>query len=304
MLSGSRPSPNLGEWKNLSAVYCSNTVTINMSAESNERLARLGSIAKELFPKVMQHILKECISPRGLQVKYQLNNIPTKFTESEISLMEKLPNLDNFTTELCFKILRFENLLHEPSCKWENIPHDTEVEIGDDIQRILNATNDVISRKSDVISELYYEEFLNRTQQVLQRVDAYLCQDTCLQLYQTIHSSDINISDMLQQLTLMQEVTEEFGEPKINLPEKVTGTCLMGNKGHVVVNFEVKNKIFHSTDSLHRTLKGVFNTLLMKGNGKNFLGKTDVYAELVKSEIEEANAQTQTSEGKLDRRQK
>ncbi|VDH91778.1 Hypothetical predicted protein [Mytilus galloprovincialis] len=179
-----------------------------MSAESNERLARLGSIAKELFPKVMQHILKECISPRGLQVKYQLNNIPTKFTESEISLMEKLPNLDNFTTELCFKILRFENLLHEPSCKWGNIPHDTEVEIGDDIQRILNATNDVISRKSDVISELYYEEFLNRTQQVLQRVDAYFCQDTCLQLYQTIQSSDINISDMLQQLTLMQEVTD------------------------------------------------------------------------------------------------
>lgn len=78
-------------------------------------------------------------------------------------------------------------------------------------------------------------------------------------------------------------VTGEYGEPTINLPEKVTGTCLMGNKGHVVVKFEVKNKIFHSTDSLHRTLKGVFNTLLMKGNGKNFLGNADLYAELVKS---------------------
>ncbi|XP_052097447.1 uncharacterized protein LOC127732452 isoform X2 [Mytilus californianus] len=177
-----------------------------MSAESNRRLARIGSIARKLFPKVMQKILKECISPRGLQVKYQLNNIPTDFTEIEITLMDKLPNLDNFTIELCFKILRFENLLHEPSCKWGNVPHDTEVEIGDDVQRILNATNDVISRKSEEISELYYEEFQNRTQQVLKRVDEYLCQDTCLQLYQTIRSSDINITDMLQELTLMQEV--------------------------------------------------------------------------------------------------
>lgn len=177
-----------------------------MSAESKERLARLGNIVKKLFPKVMQKILKECISPRGLQVKYQLNNIPTDFTDSEISLMEKLPNLNNFTTELCFKLLRFENLLHEPSCKWGNVPHDTEIEIGDDIQRILNATNDVISRKSDEISQLYYEEFQKRTQEVLKRVDNYLCQDISIQLYQTIQNSDIDITDMLQQLALMQQV--------------------------------------------------------------------------------------------------
>ncbi|VDI40380.1 Hypothetical predicted protein [Mytilus galloprovincialis] len=177
-----------------------------MSAESNERLARLGNIAKKLFPTVMQKILKECISPRGLQVKYQLNNIPADFTENEITLMENLPNFNNFTTELCFKILRFENLLHEPSCKWGNSPHDTEVEIGDDVQRILNATNDVIIRKTEEISELYYEEFKNRIQEVLKRVDEYLCQDTCIQLYQTIDSSDINITDMLQELTMMQKI--------------------------------------------------------------------------------------------------
>ncbi|XP_076085238.1 uncharacterized protein LOC143056051 isoform X2 [Mytilus galloprovincialis] len=597
-----------------------------MSTASKERQAKLCNIVQKLFPKVMQHIFKECVSPRGLQGKYKQKFITIDFTENEISLMEKLPNIDDFTIELCYKILRYENVLHEPLCKWGNVPHDTEVEIADDVQRILNATNDVISRKSKEISELYYEEFQTRTEQVLKRVDEYLCQDTCSQLYQTFHSSDINISGKLQELTLMQEINdatiyispldknrcakcsmvvmevfpmimqglmaqtgtpaktlytdimgnnpfrrklnkieldmvdtlmtdeytkidvslsykiivnfvkllpipppsrqwganpnnkelgigddierirlernsfvhrvnanisepmfesffatfiavgeridaymnkpknngyaheveqcktcvldpatekklldaradieqlkekfrfvignpgkeihifigksteaaiekiraeedlkesytqmkiiihevddsedvvhrinslkedlnhvnseniffkgaekgsiilfidvknkvvlndglfqsevsnfiqklfkfckltcyfrtqtyaviasdaEEFGEPKINLPEKGTGTCLMGNKGHVVVNFEVKNKIFHSTDSLHRTLKGVFNTLLMKGNGKNFLGKTDVYAELVKSEKEEANAQTQTSE--------
>lgn len=78
-------------------------------------------------------------------------------------------------------------------------------------------------------------------------------------------------------------VTEEFEEPIIYMPEKATGTCLIGDKGHVVVNFEVKHKIFHSNDSLNRTLNEVFNTIVLKGNGKNLLGKTDVYAELVKS---------------------
>ncbi|CAG2211892.1 unnamed protein product [Mytilus edulis] len=166
-----------------------------MSTASKERQARLYNIVKKLFPKVMQQIFKECVSPRGLQGKYKQKFITIDFTENEISLMETLPNIDDFTIELCYKILRYENVLQEPSCKWGNVPHDTEVEIGDDIQRILNATNDVINRKSEEISELYYEEFQNRTQQVLKRVDEYLLQDTCLQLYQTIHSSDINISD-------------------------------------------------------------------------------------------------------------
>ncbi|CAG2214772.1 unnamed protein product [Mytilus edulis] len=87
-----------------------------------------------------------------------------------------------------------------------NVPHDAEVQIGDDVQRILNATDHVISRKSDEISELCYEEFQKRTQELLIRVDNYLCQDTSIQLYQTIQSSDIDITDMLQQLALMQPV--------------------------------------------------------------------------------------------------
>ncbi|XP_071146854.1 uncharacterized protein [Mytilus edulis] len=177
-----------------------------MSAASKERLARLGNIVKKLYPKVMQLILKECVSPRGLQGKYQQKHITIDFTENEISLMEKLPNIDDFTIELCYKILRYENVFREPSCKWGNVPHESEVEIADDVQRILNATNDVISRNSDEISELYYEEFHQRTRDVLKRVDKYLCQDTSIQLYQTIQSSNIDITDMLQQLALMQPV--------------------------------------------------------------------------------------------------
>ncbi|VDI17573.1 Hypothetical predicted protein [Mytilus galloprovincialis] len=177
-----------------------------MSAASKERQARLGNIVKMLFPKVMQNILKECVSPRGLQGKYELKHITIDFTEIELTLMEKLPNINDFTIELCYKILRYENVFREPSCKWGNIPHDIEVEIGDDVQRILNATNDVISRKSEEISEQYYEEFQKRTQEVLKRVDKFLCQNTSIQLYRIIQRSDINVTDILQELAQMNQI--------------------------------------------------------------------------------------------------
>ena len=35
-----------------------------------ERQAKLGNIVLKILPKVMQTILKECISPRALHVKY------------------------------------------------------------------------------------------------------------------------------------------------------------------------------------------------------------------------------------------
>ncbi|CAC5405129.1 unnamed protein product [Mytilus coruscus] len=107
-----------------------------------------------------------------------------------------------------------------------------------------------------------------------------------------------------QTYAVIASAAEEFEEPIIYMPEKAIGTCLMGDKGHVVVNFEVKTKIFHSPDSLNKTLNEVFKTIVLKGNGKNLLGKTDVYAELVKSEKEEAYVQSLTPDGKLNMRQK
>ncbi|VDI04705.1 Hypothetical predicted protein [Mytilus galloprovincialis] len=78
---------------------------------------------------------------------------------------------------------------------------------------------------------------------------------------------------------VIASAAEEFEESTINPPEKA-GSCLLGEKGHVVVSFEVKNKVFHSADSFNRTLNEIFRTLVKKDIGQNFLGTTDVYAEL------------------------
>ncbi|XP_076086453.1 uncharacterized protein LOC143057102 [Mytilus galloprovincialis] len=57
---------------------------------------------------------------------------------------------------------------------------------------------------------------------------------------------------------VISSAKEEFEEQTHNLQEKATGTCLMGDKGNVVFNFEVNNKIFQSPDSLNRTSNGFF----------------------------------------------
>ncbi|XP_063418373.1 uncharacterized protein LOC134701160 [Mytilus trossulus] len=180
--------------------------TRNTPVTFEERHAKLGCIVLRVLPKVMQTILKECMSPTCLQVKYRLHDIRIALKENETSLMEKLPNMDDFTIELCYKILRYENLMLEPSCKWGNAPNHKDIDIADDIQRLLIATNEIIVKKSEDVSEIYYEEFQTNLHAILYRVDTFLRQDTCLNVYNTICRSEIQFSDILQELALLQQV--------------------------------------------------------------------------------------------------
>lgn len=187
-------------------VYISDTTTRNMSATSAERLALLGTFVLRLFPQVMQCIIKEYITPRGLTEKYKQKDIRAALMASEIALMEKLPDMVDFTIELCYKILRYEHLLSEPKCKWGNVPSDKDVEIADDIQRILNRTNEIIRMMSDDISEDYYKEVCTTTHDVLKRVDKFLNMNTCAELYHTICQSKLNPTDIVSKLRGVKQI--------------------------------------------------------------------------------------------------
>lgn len=149
----------------------------------------------KLFPKIMQMILKEHINPRGLKSKFQQNDIVIPLRKNEMSLLEQLPNIDDFTVELCYKILRYDKLILQPSCKWGNDPRDTEVQIADDIQRIINATNAIHSEKPNVQSDVEYNNFLKNIKDITKRVDTYLQTDTCLEMYKEKCSSVKNLAD-------------------------------------------------------------------------------------------------------------
>ncbi|CAG2195038.1 unnamed protein product [Mytilus edulis] len=177
-----------------------------MSATSAERQAVLGSFVLRLFPQVMQCIIKEYITSRGLTEKYKQKDIRAALTASEIALMDKLPDMVDFTIELCYKILRYEHLLPEPKCKWGNVPSDEDVGIADDIQRILNRTNEIIRMMFDDISEDYYKEVCATTHDVLKRVDKFLNTNNCAELYHTICQSKLNHTDIVSKLRGVKQV--------------------------------------------------------------------------------------------------
>lgn len=158
---------------------------------AKDRLCELSVIGVNFLPKIMQFILKDIISPKGLKVKFKNRDLNVAFTEDENSVMSKLPNTANFTVSLCYKLLRYGNFIDEPTCKWGNIPDDTHVEISDDVLRILQIRNELIQKVHEGVSNDYYIETKRKMESIICRVDSYLESGNtkCLELYRSVCDS-------------------------------------------------------------------------------------------------------------------
>ncbi|XP_076089018.1 uncharacterized protein LOC143059415 [Mytilus galloprovincialis] len=191
---------------------------------AKERHAQLGVFVLRLFPTIVQFILKDHITPGTLKRMYLNHTLNTKLTVTDIGLMKMLPNMDDFTIEICYKILRFENLIGEPKCKWGNIPHETEIAIADDIQRILNASNEVITKSSEEITKMFRDSYVDNVKRITGRVDAYLNGNTCQQSYQNLHIQKISVSELLQ---ILEEVILKHPIKVIPSIMTTAGTTMM-----------------------------------------------------------------------------
>ncbi|VDI64990.1 Hypothetical predicted protein [Mytilus galloprovincialis] len=120
--------------------------------------------------------------------------------------MDKLPNIDGFTVEICYKILRSENLLDEPKCKWGNLPNDTDIEIADDIQRLIKTTGLIIGLKSEEVTKHYFNKLLEEIKLIVTRVDSYLEKDTLRTMYNSLCRSETDCISILQDLTRVKPI--------------------------------------------------------------------------------------------------
>ncbi|CAC5361535.1 unnamed protein product [Mytilus coruscus] len=120
--------------------------------------------------------------------------------------METLPNVDDFTVELCYKILRYEVEIDEPTCKWGNIPHETEVKLSDDIQRILNATNDIESFQKQIVGIDYIKIYVEKlkTNNKNGHILPGICFPGTLSLYMNLDSKS---HSFLRELTKIKTIT-------------------------------------------------------------------------------------------------
>ncbi|VDI49870.1 Hypothetical predicted protein [Mytilus galloprovincialis] len=180
---------------------------------SNERHARLGQMVLRLFPKVMQMVLKDNIKPAALKNKYKKRALNTNLHDSEVTLMKNLPNIEDFTIQLCYKILRYEDLLDKPKREWGQTPHDSDTEISDDIQRLLSTTNELLNKNSGDITYDYFKGFIDRIKQLIERIDVVIESDNCGKLFNSLYTEEINSSDYLQELLRMTPIEMTTNTP-------------------------------------------------------------------------------------------
>ncbi|XP_063409116.1 uncharacterized protein LOC134692588 [Mytilus trossulus] len=158
---------------------------------------------------------------KGITNRFSKNDFRLVFTKNEIVLLEKLPNINDFTVEISYKILRFEfNMLHEPKCKWGNVPQDTDVEISDDIQRLINATNSIIKITSTEVTENYSENLLEEIKKMVTRIDSFLNQDDLGSLYNSLCLCEIDSISILQDLSQVKAIEESLPDTESDKRER------------------------------------------------------------------------------------
>ncbi|CAG2209329.1 unnamed protein product [Mytilus edulis] len=186
-----------------------------MADKFRNRHAKLGYMVRKLFPKVMQLIIKYYVTPQGLQRKYLKKDFHFVITDNEIVLMDKLPNMDQLTIEICYKILRSENMLDEPKCKWGSVPHDIEVDIADDVQRLINATNSILRINSAELTEKYFESLLEEIKLIVTRTDSFLQQNALGSMFNSLSRSEADTVSILQDLTRVKAIADSEFVPDI-----------------------------------------------------------------------------------------
>ncbi|CAC5403135.1 unnamed protein product [Mytilus coruscus] len=172
----------------------------------DERKVLIFNVVLVLFPKIMQLLLQSFITPRGLLNKYNNRDLKVVLTDTEKSEMEKLPKMTEFTIELCYKILRFEHLVPEPSSQWEVLPDEDHQEITDDIKRIVFDTNDVFNKLGEDVSNTAYETFKGKVEGIVARIDSNLGQESCKQCYEEVISLDTQLDICLSELQKLRKI--------------------------------------------------------------------------------------------------
>ncbi|VDI02853.1 Hypothetical predicted protein [Mytilus galloprovincialis] len=177
-----------------------------MSLSVERRLhAKLGWIVLKVFPKVMQWILTAHIGVAGLHTRYRNRNYNLQMilTDNENNLMQKLPKIDEFTIELCYKILRSENYLHSSTDASFSVD---ETVVSDDIRCILLSTNDIIKKESRDITQNYAIKHLYKFELLLRRIDKFLNENgnICRSLYHEICKENIDELACLDELKKLQ----------------------------------------------------------------------------------------------------
>jgi hypothetical protein len=151
-------------------------------SENVERHASALMVALEFYPQMTIQMIHKW--PPNIVLMMIQNDPNNKFMKSLNKAEQKLIptlNTDGFNkldTSFLYKLIRHFNLVPEPSEKWGKRPSATNINQGDDIERMRNNRNDLVHRPKGGLSEEERDTFFKESIEIACRVGNFIGQST------------------------------------------------------------------------------------------------------------------------------
>ena len=149
---------------------------------NDERHASSLIVALEFYPQMAIKMIHKC--PSNIVLMMIQNDPNNKFmkslNDSETKLIPTL-STDGFNKldmSLLYKLIRRFNLVPEPSEKWGNRPLATNINQGDDMERMRFNRNDLVHRPRGGLSEEERDKFFKESIEIACRVDNFIGEST------------------------------------------------------------------------------------------------------------------------------
>lgn len=144
-----------------------------MASDNNIRCAKCTFIVLQMFPDMMKDLLADIIPPSALYNMIMKSEIPLKAYEKGIVSRMNVDGFRKLDVSLMYSIFKFFNLI-SPTRPWGANPLTNETKLGDDIERMRRARNDLVHKCDANVSKQSFTEFFDSSIAIGERFDKYL----------------------------------------------------------------------------------------------------------------------------------
>ncbi|CAC5383623.1 unnamed protein product [Mytilus coruscus] len=270
------------------ATQLQNMAISDQTNDERSRYAKESVVVMDIFPKMTRELVHDIINPTVLFYVVQNSSILNRFTQREKDMVDSLVSNGYNECDVDFIYRIVWQYLPKPRRGWSKLPENSDLSLGDDIQRIYLGGESFYSRPRVEISCAEFTAFFKEFKDVAKRIDQFLqtqAHETFLCKISNIESNKFdnsyketyikksrNIEDMrgseVEMMNLVvtgvmkeKEVVEKF--LKANSSEELFQTEIEDiQSNRVVLMIKVKGQSLQSKDQfMEKMLKFLVNVL-------------------------------------------
>lgn len=140
------------------------------------------NICQDVLKLPLVDILASEIQPADLCNKIKVSGLLLNGENKLASMQLKIcylsppaiPDYNNFDVTLLYKLIRNLCPSLEPTKGWGKDPADRDIQIGDDIERLILWRNNYVLHSSSGISDSYFKIILKELKSLLQRIQSHM----------------------------------------------------------------------------------------------------------------------------------